>query len=86
MVCSNEYIKSILQSIIAVGSCIGFFVFPHFADNRGRKVTIIAAWVCFTIGVAVTAFANGPIMAGIGQFFMGFGGNAAITLDFSFIN
>jgi MFS family permease len=86
MVCGNEYIKSTLQSIIALGSCIGFFVFPYFADNKGRKMTMIVAWICFTIGTLLTALANGYVMAGFGQFMMGFGGNAAITLDFSFIN
>ena len=86
MVCSNEYIKSILQSLIALGSCIGFFIFPYYADNKGRKITMVVAWGFFTVGVVFTALANGPWMAGIGQFLMGFGGNAAITLDFSFIN
>lgn len=86
MVCSNEYIRSILQSIIALGSFIGFFVFPYYADNKGRKITMMVAWGFFTVGVALAALANGPWMAGIAQIIMGFGGNAAITLDFSFIN
>lgn len=47
---------------------------------------MIIAWMFFTVGVLLMAVANGPIMVGIGQFLIGFGGNPVITLDFSFIN
>lgn len=85
MVCES-YVKSILQSLISIGSFFGFFVFPYYADNYGRKITLSIAWGFFTAGVLILTLANGPIMVGIGEFLIGFGGNPAITLDFSFIN
>ena len=86
MVCDYSYIKAILQSLIAAGSMVGFFVFPYYADNYGRKITMIVAWAVTTLGIALLSFANGWIMVGFAYFLIGFGGNPAITLDFSFIN
>lgn len=86
MLCDYSYIKSLLQALIPVGSLFGFFLFPYFADNKGRKSSLCVSWGCFTVGLLILALANGPIMVGIGQFLVGFGGNPAITLDFSFIN
>ena len=72
--------------MIFIGSFLGFFTIPYFADNWGRKIAIRASWMICTVGVAFGAFASSPSMVGIGYFLAGFGANPAITLCYSFIN
>ncbi len=72
--------------MIFVGSLIGFFVIPYFADNWGRRIAIRVSWMICTVGVAIAAFALAPSMVGIGYFLAGLGANPAITLCYSFIN
>lgn len=84
--CSYEYIVTVLESLVSIGSLIGFFLFPYLADNWGRKKTMHISWACCTLGVLLLATAQEVSMVAIGQFLAGFGGNPAITLDYSFIN
>lgn len=72
--------------MIFVGSLLGFFTIPYFADNWGRRVAIRSAWMICTIGVGLAAFATSASMVGMGYFLAGFGANPAITLCYSFIN
>ena len=72
--------------MVYIGSFVGFFVFPHIADNNGRKLAINASWAVATSGVVIAAASQNIYMIGIGWFLAGFGGNPAITLSYSFIN
>jgi MFS family permease len=72
--------------MIFIGSLLGFFVVPYFADNWGRRIAIRVSWAICTVGVACITFAVSPSMIGIGYFLAGFGANPAITLCYSFIN
>jgi OCT family organic cation transporter-like MFS transporter 4/5 len=72
--------------MVYAGSFVGFFIFPHIADNYGRKIAIFGAWISATIGVLLAAISFDVIMTGFGWFFIGFGANPAITLSYSFIN
>jgi OCT family organic cation transporter-like MFS transporter 4/5 len=84
--CQYDYIVTILESLVYIGSLIGFFLFPYLADNWGRKKAMHISWACCTLGVVLLATASEVSMVAIGQFLAGFGGNPAITLDYSFIN
>lgn len=86
MICDYEYLVNVLQSMLFVGSLIGFFVFPYVADNWGRKLGIKISWAMCTIGIAFISFADGSGMIGLGFFLAGFGSNPAITLCLTFIN
>ena len=72
--------------MVYIGSFTGFFVFPHIADNYGRKLGINLAWGFLSIGVIIAAASQNVFMIGAGWFLIGFGGNPAITLSYSFIN
>ena len=39
MLCSKEWISSLLQSLSYAGSFTGYLLMSHVADNKGRKVT-----------------------------------------------
>lgn len=84
--CSYDYIVTVLESLVSIGSLLGFFVFPYLADNWGRKKAMHIAWATCTLGILLVATAQEISMMAIGQFLAGFGGNPAITLDYSFIN
>jgi OCT family organic cation transporter-like MFS transporter 4/5 len=84
--CKYDYIVTILESLVYIGSLLGFFIIPYLADNWGRKKAMQISWGCCTLGVLLLATAQEVSMIAIGQFLAGFGGNPAITLDYSFIN
>ena len=86
LICELSGITTVLTSMIFVGSLLGFFAVPYFADNWGRRIAIRVSWMICTIGVAFAACATSPSMVGIGYFLAGFGANPAITLCYSFIN
>lgn len=50
LACNNSYMKSVIQSIVYVGSMLGFFIFSFAADNYGRKISLCLAWIAVTIG------------------------------------
>lgn len=74
--------------MVYIGSFCGFFFFPYIADNFGRKIAINISWGVCCLGVILAAAAAkvNIYMVGAGFFLGGFGGNPAVTLDFSFIN
>jgi len=37
MVCSKEWISSLLQSVSYFGSLVGYLIMSHIGDNYGRK-------------------------------------------------
>ena len=84
--CNKEAVLTTVKSMIFVGSFIGFFLFPHIADNKGRKIAIVLSWGCATLGVILVAAGQNLAMVAAGWFITGFGGNPAITLSYSFIN
>lgn len=86
MICDLAYQATILQSMIYIGSLIGFFIIPYLADNWGRKITLQISWLLCVIGTVLIASAPHPILIGVGFFLAGSGANPAITLNYSFIN
>ena len=78
--------STVLQSMVFIGSLIGFFIIPFIADNLGRRIAMIISWITCTLGVFLLTIANSVVMIAIGYFLAGLGSNPAITLCFSFIN
>lgn len=85
MVCSKEWIGSLLQSIAYLGSLIGYIIMPLVADNKGRKTAEFIAWSLTIVGCGVLLLSTNIPMIAIGNFFMGFGSNAATILHYSFL-
>ncbi len=85
MVCSKEWVSSLLQSIGYFGSLVGYIVMPLVADNKGRKNAEIIAWAITVAGCGVLLVSMNLPFIGIGSFLMGFGSNSAIILHYSFI-
>jgi MFS family permease len=55
--CNNSYLVTVLESLVFVGSLIGFFVIPYIADNWGRKKGILISWTLCTVGILILSFA-----------------------------
>jgi len=56
-----------------VGILLGFLVFFYFTDNYGRKFSLVMAWTCTCVGVALLVSAPNIYMAVAGLFFAGAG-------------
>ncbi|CAD8190555.1 unnamed protein product [Paramecium octaurelia] len=82
----NKTLQSIIKSIVYFGSLAGFFIFSFIADNYGRKLALILSWSITTIGSLILATAQNFQMITGAMFLLGFGGNPAITVHYSFIN
>ena len=85
MLCSNEWISSLLQSMSYLGSFIGYLLMSHIADNYGRKKTEMVSWILNIIGLGFLISSVNLYMVGIGSVLMGLGTNATITLHYTFI-
>ena len=70
----------------ALGSFIGFIVFPMLSDNKGPKLALVISWNIAWLGCFIVLIALNYYMILIGYFLVGFGINPAITLHFTLIN
>lgn len=50
LICEEKGTASLLESLVYMGSLIGFFVFSFIADNYGRKIGLGSAWLMATVG------------------------------------
>ncbi|CAD8090428.1 unnamed protein product [Paramecium primaurelia] len=82
----NKTLQSIIKSIVYFGSLTGFFIFSFIADNYGRKLALTLSWTITTIGSITLASSQNFQMITSAMFLLGFGGNPAITIHYSFIN
>jgi MFS family permease len=85
MVCSKEWISSLLQSFSYLGSLFGYIIMPLVADNKGRKTAEFISWFITVSGCGILLISMNIPLVGIGSFLMGFGSNSAIILHYSFI-
>jgi len=58
LICEREELSNVLQSLVYVGSLVGFFIFSFVADNYGRKFSLGFSWFlaflgCFCLGVII---------------------------------
>lgn len=59
------------MSLAQLGSALGSLIAGPFADKYGRKLTILAADVFFTIGAIVMGVAPSIPVLILGRFFVG---------------
>ena len=84
--CDDDYKNSIISSMGALGSFLGFIIFPMLSDNKGPRIALISSWFTCITGNIIMAVANNYYLLLIGYFLSGLGANPAITLHFTFIN
>ena len=63
----------IITSWVTLGALVGALVAGGMADKLGRRKTVLAAAVLFTIGAAIEALAPGTGILVIGRLVVGFG-------------
>ena len=61
-------------------------VFLSFADNHGRKVSLVLAWAVTTIGIALLSISWSMTVASIGLFLAGAGCESSIRIGIAYIN
>ena len=84
--CEDDYKNSVISSMGALGSFMGFIIFPMISDNKGPRLALIGSWFTCILGCILMAIANNYYFILIGYFLAGFGVNPAITLHFTFMN
>jgi MFS family permease len=82
LVCSKNYIVTILQSIIFIGSLVGNILYPYFTDNYGRKFGLTISWGGFVIGLILLSISWNIYAVGVSFLLIGLGEQ---SLNLSFI-
>ena len=67
-------------SSVYLGGFFGYLTVSFFADNYGRKRTIIISWGICCAGCTLLIFAQNIWMAGIALFLCGFGSDSGLTI------
>lgn len=73
-----------MSSFTYFGAFVGYIVISFFADNLGRRSSILIAWVVCTVGSIMVAFSVNIYMVAVGLFLCGCGCDAGINICFFF--
>lgn len=84
-VCDLQWVVSLTQSMMYLGSFTGYVTLPFFADNFGRKRSELLSWLIAVVGIVTLSASLSVVQAGIGLFLCGMGINTAINLHYTFI-
>lgn len=71
--CSDATTLNFLRSTLYVGVFMGYLVFLFFADNYGRKASLVLSWAVTTCGIAILSLSWSMGMANVGLFLAGAG-------------
>lgn len=66
------------------GAFVGYILISFFADNFGRRTSMLLAWGATTIGSIIVACSVNIWMAAAGLFLSGAGADASINICFFF--
>ena len=69
-----------------LGSFIAYFTIGFFADNYGRKKTLIISWAITTFGCILLIFSNSLLMAAFSLIMCGYGADAVTTITFTIVS
>lgn len=73
------------SSSVYVGALIGYVLFSFYADNYGRRITLMLAFGLATLGTLILLFSQNLVTASIGLFLLGAGADASINMCFNFL-
>jgi MFS family permease len=63
---------------------VGYLVISFFADNFGRRSSVIIGWGVCMVGTILVACSFNIYMAAVGLFLCGFGSDVSINIAFFF--
>ena len=69
-----------------MGACLGFLIFPQIADNKGRKIGIIASWLVASLGASMVIITNKWPVILIGMALVGLGTTPAIHIQYTLLS
>lgn len=70
--CQKEYQISFAMGLIWIGALIAACIVPFFADNYGRRLTIIISQIIAILGFIIILMAPSLLIAELGIFVVGF--------------
>ena len=74
----------LLSSFVYFGAFIGYLIISFFADNWGRRRSLLIGWVSVTIGAILVSCSVNIYMAAVGMFLCGFGSDVSVNIGFFF--
>ena len=74
----------VLSSFTYFGAFVGYLVISFFADNFGRKSSLIIGWGICSLGVVIVAASFNIYMTAAGLFLCGFGSDVSLNIAFFF--
>ena len=75
-----------IQALFGVGLIIGMIAFAVLADKKGRKYSFLASQYTLIVAISFVLFGiwgKNPVLMGVGQFLIGFGGIVNVNLSFT---
>ncbi len=69
-----------------VGCLVGYLFFSFYADNFGRKFTVIMSWGTTVVGLVLLSCSWNIYVVGISLFLVGAGSDSAINFAFFFFD
>lgn len=85
-VCSKKWVVPLVQSMLYLGTVIGYMTVPYFADNFGRRRVERIVWGIATVGILLISTSMTIVTVGIGLFLFGTGIPTAMSLHYCFLN
>ena len=73
-----------MSSFVYFGAFIGYLVISFFADNWGRRTSLMIGWAVVTLGSILVACSVNIYMAAVGMFMCGFGSDVSVNIGFFF--
>ncbi len=94
--CELEWARDLLQSIFSIGAFVGLIIINMVSDAKGRKLAYVASALVSSTGIIgkyflkigsfIGAYFNVVSLSIIGQFLIGFGSYALVTLAYTLLS
>jgi MFS family permease len=94
--CDLEWARDLLQSIFSIGAFVGLIIINMVSDAKGRKIAYVTSALVSSTGIIgksfikigsfIGAYFNVVSLSIIGQFLIGFGSYALVTLAYTLLS
>ena len=82
--CEGAATIDLISSSTYLGAFVGYLVISFFADNFGRRSSMLISWGICTLGTILVAASVNIYMVAVGLFLGGMGSDAGINICFFF--
>lgn len=84
--CSEEGKLNLLRAVMYAGVFVGYMVFLFFADNFGRRVSMLLSWGVTVVGLFILSISWSMSMVSTGLFLAGAGCESSIRIGMAILS